>query len=167
MTSLEERIAALETEVGILKDREAIQQLVANYGPLADTANDADGRALMGTLFAEHGVYDLGAGWEATGPTAIGELLNNSEHIGMVNNGCAHVMGLPYITVDGDRGTALSYSRVYRHNDGEFHLWRVSANLWECERINGQWKVARRTNRLINGDPAARELLRRGTGHSA
>jgi len=31
---------------------------------------------------------------------------------------------------------------------------------WELERADGAWRVRRRTNRLLDGDPAARELLR-------
>jgi len=49
---------------------------------------------------------------------------------------------------------------VYRHEAGTFTVWRVSANHWECARIDGQWKVTRRTNRLLDGNEAARDILR-------
>jgi hypothetical protein len=160
MNNLEERLAALESEVQQLKDCEAIRQLLARYGPLADTANSAEGRAHMATLFAKDGEYDLGDEWKAQGRKAIGELLNNPDHLSLVANGSAHVMGLPHITLRGDTATALSYSRVYRHENGEFTVWRVSANRWECARIDGQWQVTRRVNRLLDGNEQARALLR-------
>lgn len=159
MSSLETRLAALEKEVQHLRDCEAIRQLLASYGPLADTADTAEGRRKMGALFAENGVYDLGDEWQAAGPDAIGELLNNPDHLALVANGSAHVMGLPYITVTGDTATALSYSRVYRHQGGEFTVWRVSANRWECQRTDGQWQVTRRVNRLLDGNAQAKALL--------
>jgi len=161
MTTDQSRLIALEAEVQKLKDCEAIRQLLARYGPLADSADTQERRAKMGDLFTDNGVYDLGENWQATGPQEVGELLNNSDHIQLVANGSAHVMGLPYIVLDGDSATALSYSRVYRHQDGEFTLWRLSANFWECSRTEGRWKVNRRTNRMLDGQEAAREILRK------
>ncbi|MFK7733158.1 MAG: nuclear transport factor 2 family protein [Pseudomonadales bacterium] len=160
MDGIETRLAALEAEVQHLRDCEAIRQLLASYGPLADTADSPEGRSAIGALFSENGVYDLGDEWQATGPNAIGELLNNPDHLALVANGSAHVMGLPFITVKGDTATALSYSRVYRHSDGEFSVWRLSANRWECAREDGQWRVTRRVNRLLDGNDQAKALLR-------
>lgn len=153
-------MADLEAQVQKLQDSEDIRQLLAQYGPLADTANSAQRREKAGALFADNGVYDLGENWQATGPYDIGELLNNPAHLELVANGSAHVMGLPYITLNGDSATALSYSRVYRHRNGEFTIWRVSANFWRCVRNNGEWKVVHRSNRLLDGNEEARELLR-------
>lgn len=160
MSNLETRLAALEKEVENLRACEAIRNLLASYGPLADTADTAAGRHRMAELFSTDGVYDLGEDWSAQGREAIGELLNNPDHLQLVANGSAHVMGMPHITLDGDKATALSYSRVYRHENGEFSVWRVSANLWQCQRIAGQWQVTRRVNRLLDGNDSAKALLR-------
>lgn len=159
-TDTQTRLALLEAELQKLQDCEAIRQLLASYGPLADTADNAERRRNMGALFADDGVYDLGEGWSANGPQDIGELLNNPDHLGLVANGSAHVMGMPFIELDGDSATAISYSRVYRHENGRFNIWRVSANRWQCVRVDGKWKVVERKNRLLNGSEAAREILR-------
>ncbi|MFT4520423.1 MAG: hypothetical protein ACI9JM_002826 [Halioglobus sp.] len=161
MSDHEDRLSQLEAAVSRLKDCEAIRQLLARYGPLADSADTPHRRTKAGSLFSQHGVYDLGKDWSAVGPEAIGELLNNPAHLELVANGSAHVMGLPYIVLDGDTATALSYSRVYRHENGEFKIWRVSANEWHCARIKNVWKVERRINRLLDGSEAAREILKR------
>jgi hypothetical protein len=42
-----------------------------------------------------------------------------------------------------------------------FEVFRVSSNRWELRKSDGQWRVQRRTNRLLDGDEAARALLRR------
>lgn len=160
MEDTKNRLNALEAQVKHLQDCESIRQLLASYGPLADTADTAEGRKQMGALFSANGVYDLGDEWQATGPDAIGELLNNPDHLALVANGSAHVMGLPFIKVEGDTATALSYSRVYRHEHGEFTVWRVSANRWECARVDGHWQVTRRVNRLLDGNEQAKALLR-------
>jgi hypothetical protein len=54
----------------------------------------------------------------------------------------------------------VNHSRVYLRDGTSWRLERVSANRWELERADGAWRVRRRTNRLLDGDPAARELLR-------
>jgi hypothetical protein len=159
MKDHESRISLLEAEVQRLRDCEDIRQILARYGPLADSADTAERRLTAGKLFADSGVYDLGKDWKAVGPADVGELLNNPEHLDLVANGSAHVMGLPYITLDGDHASALSYSQVYRYRDGAFSVWRVSINYWECARIRGIWKVVHRTNRLLDGSNAARDLL--------
>jgi hypothetical protein len=159
MGTTDDRIALLETEVNKLKDCEAIRQLLARYGPMVDSADTATRRRAAGELFAADGVYDLADDWQGTGPTGIGELLNNPDHLDLIAHGSAHVMGLPYIVLDGDQATALSYSRVYRHRDGVFSVWRVSINYWQCARVAGQWQVQRRSNRLLDGSAAARALL--------
>ena len=159
MATTEDRIALLETELNKLKDCEAIRQLLARYGPLADSADTDARRRAAGELFAEDGVYDLAEDWQGSGPKAIGELLNNPDHLDLIGHGSAHVMGLPYIVLDGDQASALSYSRVYRHRNGVFNVWRVSINYWQCVRVGGQWKVQRRSNRLLDGSADARALL--------
>ena len=159
MNELETRLTALEAQVRQLTDCEAIRQILARYGPLADSANNDARRLKAGALFADKGVYDLGDNWSATGPEAIGELLNDPQHIELIAKGSAHVMGLPYITLQGDSASALSYSRVYRHEDGEFTVWRVSINYWQLVRSVGDWKVMRRTTRLLNGSDEAYALL--------
>ena len=50
-------------------------------------------------------------------------------------------------------GERLPQGRPY------WRLERVSANRWELERIDGTWRVIRRTNRLLDGTPQARRLL--------
>ena len=59
---------------------------------------------------------------------------------------------------------ATCYSRVYRHGDDGYWVWRVSANRWELVRTPDGWRVKRRVNRTLNGQPDARNILRRAVG---
>src|SRR3546814_11964637 len=70
-------------------------------------------------------------------------------------------MGLPLVQVDGERATAFNYSCVFRP-DGEerFFPWRVSANRCDLVRTGMGWKIERRVNRLMTGDPDTLALLR-------
>ena len=52
-----------------------------------------------------------------------------------------------------------SSASVYLKDGPYWRLERVSANRWELERIDGTWRVIRRTNRLLDGTPEARRLL--------
>jgi len=160
METVEERLDRLEREVERLRDHVAISQLIASYGPLADTAENFELGLDAGSLWEEDGRYDLGSDWIGTGPQGVAALLDNGEHQALVGQGGAHVLSLPVITLSGDEAKAVNYSRVYRHEAGHFSLWRVSANYWELRRTDGQWKVVLRRNRMLDGSEDARAILR-------
>ncbi len=150
------RLAALEARLTELEDREAIRNLIASYGPLADSG-DAGGVA---ALWRDDGVYEVGGFGANRGHAAIAALIEGPTHQQLMHEGCAHLLGPVHIRIDGVRALALGHSCVLRHRDGGFEAYRVSANRWELAReADGQWRVTRRSNRLLDGDPAARALL--------
>lgn len=150
MQSIDQRLQALE-------DREAIRELVASYGPLADSG-DATG---VGALFAEDGAYAVGGMGEAKGRAAIAGLIAGPIHQGLMAAGCAHLLGPVAIDLDGDRAVARGHSVVLRRGGDGFEAYRVSANRWELERRDGQWLVLRRDNALLDGNAEARSLFNR------
>lgn len=143
-----ERLRALE-------DRETIRDLIARYGPLADSG-DAEAVA---ALFAEDGVYAVGGMGEARGRAAIAALISGPVHQSLMADGCAHVLSSPAIDLDGDRAVARCHSVVFRYEDGEWAPVRVAANRWELARGSTGWQVNRRDNVLLDGSVAARDLL--------
>lgn len=149
------RLAALEARLGELEDREAIRNLVASYGPLADSG-DAEGLA---ALWTEDGIYEVGGFGENAGREAIAALIRAPFHQQLMRDGCAHVLGPVHIRLDGERALAIGYSVVFRRMGEGFEAWRVSANRWELEKHRGRWYVRRRRNALLDGDEAARVLL--------
>ncbi len=172
MTDIETRLAALESRISGLEDQVAIYQLMSAYGPLVDSG-DADATA---ALWVEDGIYDWGGGpppapdapvkegpaGAAYSRSAIADMVRGAYHQEIIHGGSGHVIGLPHIVIDGNRATAVSYSRLYR-NDGEnFRVWRVGANLWEFVRTPGGWRVTTRTNRVLDGSEEARAVLRKG-----
>lgn len=150
------RIDALERRLRDVEDQLAIYRLLAAYGPAVDSRTEA---ATAG-LWTETGRYDYG-GAPLVGAQAIGDLVNVQPHVGYVERGCAHVIGMPFVAVEGDRATATGYSRVYLHDGDGWKVERTSANRWELERTQSGWKVANRVNRLLDGSPDGRELLSR------
>ncbi len=139
----------------ILEDREAIRDLIARYGPLAD-AGDA---AAVAALWCENGSYSVGGLNEACGRTAIAELISGPLHQSLMADGCAHVLTTPLIDLAGDSATACCHSVVFRHKHGEWTAVRVAANRWELARTNTGWQVVRRENALLDGSAAARALF--------
>jgi hypothetical protein len=157
MTDLEATVAALQQRVQRLDDQAAIYQLIANYGPAADSGWSE----MAAALWTDDGIYDAQVGaWQ--GREAIAGMISGPTHQGYIHEGCAHVLTMPYITVDGDAAVATCYGQLFR-NDGEnFRIWRVTATRWELVREADGWHIANRVNKLLDGDAEARALLRRG-----
>lgn len=149
MADLEQRLQALE-------DREEIRQLIASYGPLADCGAAQD----VAALWSEDGRYGVAGFADASGRDEIAGLIDGAYHQQLMADGCAHLLGPVAIDLSGDSATARGHSVVLRWNGAAFEVLRVAANRWALARIEGRWQVTRRDNALLQGDAAARELLR-------
>ena len=147
--------ADLAARIALLEDREAIRELIARYGPLAD-AGDCAGAA---ALWTEDGVYEVGGFGSYTGRAAIQTLLEGESHQGLIHGGAAHVLSPPVIDLDGDRAVARTYSVVFRKSGDNWEAHRASANMWHLVRVGAEWKVARRINQLLDGSADARTLI--------
>ncbi|MCP5321467.1 MAG: nuclear transport factor 2 family protein [Pseudomonadales bacterium] len=155
--AIEARLATLETQLTELQDREAIRNLIASYGPLAD-CGDAD---RVAGLWQDDGVYEVGGFGASQGHAAIAALIDGATHRQLMRDGCAHLLGPVHIHIEGGRAVAVGHSCVLRHRDGGFEAYRVSANRWELTKdADGTWRVSKRSNRLLDGNPLAPALLR-------
>lgn len=150
------RLSAMEDRIRRLEDEIAICHLISSYGPAVDTGSGA----AAGELWADRGTYQFDD-TTLVGPADLEAMVAGEGHQSLIRQGCAHIMALPVVHVDGDRARATGYSRVYLHQTDGYEVWRVSANHWELERTPSGWKVTRRVNRTIDGAPEARDLLRR------
>ncbi|WP_378951453.1 nuclear transport factor 2 family protein [Mesorhizobium sp. ANAO-SY3R2] len=157
MSDTEARLAALEARIKGLEDQLAIYQLIATYGPSVDSRTGN----VTASLWAEDGAYDFGAE-PLIGAENVGSLVNIEPHIHYVADGCAHVLSMPHVTVEGDKAVATGYSRVYLNQGDHWRVERASANRWELTRTAEGWRVQNRVNRLLDGRPEARELLSDG-----
>ncbi len=145
----------LEARLQALEDREAIRELIARYGPMADSG-DAAGVA---ALWAEDGSYAVHGFADAVGHAEIAALIEGPYHQQLMADGCAHVLGPVAIDLAGDSATARGHSLVLRWTGSQFEVLRVAANRWELVRTQQGWRVARRENALLQGAAAARALL--------
>lgn len=152
----EDALGALQARVCRLEDESAITKLLMSYGPAAD----AGLTAFAGQLWLEDGVYDWDADGEPhQGSAAVDAMLQGDRHQGLIGRGVAHFGGPPMIDVDGDRAVALNYSLIMRREQDRYFLWRVSAVRWDVERVDSQWRVRRRTNRLLDETGSGRRLF--------
>ena len=117
---------------------------------------DADGAA---AVFAEDAVYDVDGPLLMRGRQGVRDMVHGPRHQAMLPN-CAHQIGPAVVEVDGDRARATGYSRVYVRRAGGIEIHRVSFNRWELERQAGDWRIVRRTTRLL-GHEEAQGLLGR------
>ena len=151
------RFAALEARLRVLEDHVSLYQLMMGYGP----AVDAGESELAAARWTDDGSYDAQVG-EWHGRDAIAGMVDGEMHHGIIGGGSAHVTAMPYVTIDGDRAVATAYAQLYRAESDGFRVWRVTATRWEFVRTGEGWRVQRRVNRLLDGDPEARALLRQG-----
>lgn len=155
-SSGEERLAALERRLRHLEDEMEICRLLATYGP----AVDSRAGATTADLWTDAGRYDFG-GEPLAGREAIEGLVDIPTHVDYVEKGCAHVIGMPLVVIDGDRASATGYSMVCLHDRDGWKVERASANRWELTRTQSGWKVENRINRLMDGSQQGRDLLSR------
>ena len=127
------RLAALERRLQAVEDELAIHRLIVRYGLAVDTGDAARTVA----VFSEDGVYDADVRL-MRGREEVADMVRSDRHQGMVGR-CAHQIGPALVRVDGDRATALGYSRVYLRGDDGIDVYRVSMNRWELERRAGGW----------------------------
>jgi ketosteroid isomerase-like protein len=152
--------ATLEQRVQRMEDESAIRRMLIEYGAFLDAK---DYRAYA-ALFAPDGVWQGGFG-TFTGPAAIEAMLTanlGAPEAGYVNKTNFHMLTNPLITLDGDRA----------HVESKYLFWTASPDnrptpllagryIDEFVRVNGQWKIARRTTwgqipfRDPNAPPAA------------
>lgn len=147
MSSIEQRLQRLE-------DVAAITAVVAAYGPAVDSGS----AAAAADLFTVDGVYDVSP-TPLRGAAAVAAMVDSAPHQGLIGRGCAHLQGIPRIVIDGDTATAVNHSVVLLKAPDGFDVWRVAANRWEFRRTPMGWKVERRINRLLDGDPAAAAVM--------
>jgi SnoaL-like domain len=154
-----ELITSLERRVRMLEDHAAILRLINSWGPAVDTGTSH----AAGALFDEDGELESDLS-RLEGAAAVVAMVESDAQRALIQQGCAHVQTAPLITVEGDHATAIAYSQVYLHTEHGHDVWRVSANRWECRRTPEGWRVARRTNRVIDGNRASHDILVQGLG---
>jgi hypothetical protein len=153
--TIAERLDRLENQLARLQDEQQIRELISSYGPAVDSG---DSRRAA-NIWVEDGVYDAVEVWR--GRAEIAGMVDGETHQRQIAEGCAHVLGVPLIVIDGDRAVATCYSRVFLYRDETFKPWRVAANRWEFVRTSEGWFADSRVNRLLDGSDEARALLGR------
>jgi uncharacterized protein (TIGR02246 family) len=153
---VDQELLRIAETLRVLEDEREIVRLISAYGPAVDSGQSEAAAA----LWTEDGVYDTDAVvWR--GRAEIAAMVESAPHQQLIAEGAAHVIGVPHVRVNGHRAVATCYSRVFRHVEGRFEVWRVAVNRWDLVRTPEGWRATYRTNRLINGSDAARELLGR------
>jgi SnoaL-like domain len=157
-SSAEDRISALEERLQQLQDQLDIYQLMSTYGPSADSGSGD----IIETLFAIDAEYITGiAGINYNSAEEIRTMIESEPlHKELMENGCAHFVTMPVVKVFGDRAVAVCHGQLLRHQDDGFHVWRTSATRWDLVRTSSGWKVAKRRNTLLDGNPEAQNLFR-------
>ena len=153
----EAEIAALARRLQSVEDRLEIINLLATYGPLVDSGECHP----AAELWVDDGVYDVGGSGQARGRKAIAALYEHDLHQSLIHQGSGHVTTTPRITLDGDTATAIAHSFVLLRGEGEWRVWRASANEWKLVRGPHGWQIVERINRPLDGTEQSHDVLRK------
>lgn len=146
----------LETRLRDLEDRFEILQLVAAYGPVADSGSGD----VAERMWLADGWYDSGIE-RFDGAAAVGDMLNSLPlHLELMAGGCTHLNTVPVVNVQGDHATAVCHGQLLRREGDQFVVWRSGAVRWELVRTADGWRIASRQNHLLDGSAPAQELFR-------
>ncbi|MEU6643536.1 nuclear transport factor 2 family protein [Saccharomonospora sp. NPDC046836] len=151
MTDIEERVRRIE-------DQLAIYQVVSRYGPAAD----AGATQAAVDLWQAEGSYEVDGVGSFTGQDEIAGLLESELHQNYIHQGSAHLLSFPHVMLNGDKATAINYAQLALCTKDGFRTIRIVASRWELVRTKQGWQVASRTNVLLDGSQAGRDLLKRG-----
>ncbi len=158
MPDIDDRLALLERRMAMLEDQVAIYQLMAAYGPAADSGSTRQATS----LWAEDGVYDLHSR-VMVGRGEIAQELEGEWHQGLIAQGSGHIVSMPHVVIDGDDAVATCHSRLYRREGDAYRVISCSANRWEFTRGAHGWQVTRRTSRRLDGSKESHALLAQAT----
>ena len=141
--NIEERIAALETEVIQLRDREAIREVIHRYCQAVDRC---DLEMLKGCYhpdgYDDHGFFGCNALQFSDYVVPCLESVDST----------VHAITNTRIQLDGDRASCSSqWSVIHRlkQNEGFTDFWHQGRYLDVFEKRDGEWKIA---HRVIVGD---------------
>jgi len=135
--TLEQRVERMEAE-------SAIRRALIEYGAFLDSRDFA----AYADLFAADGVWVGGFG-TFTGPAAIRQMLIDNlgaPEPGFVNKSNFHMLTNPLIEVDGDRARVTSKYMFWTRSTEDRPTPSLAGRyVDEFVRVNGEWKIARRT----------------------
>jgi len=160
LQELKAELAALRERVRQLEDHRDLTQLVAQYGPSVDSGT-ADETTSIWTEDGEFAVVGGEHTFTMNGSEDIAAMVNGAGHQSLIMNGCAHVLTVPHVVIDGDTASGRSYALNIRWDPAADRFWvaRVSANKWHWQRTDKGWKVVQRINSNLDGAEASRALL--------
>jgi hypothetical protein len=162
--------ATLEDRIRVIEDRLEIYNLIASHPPSADTG----GSEHIAACWVEDGAFDRGENLSSPrGRDALAAHVKTPAHQAAIAGGLAHFTGLPHVAIDGDSAVVTSYLQILvpqtqgdavevpNHGSGKgFRIHRMTANRWELVRTPQGWKFKHRTLRQLDGNEAARKILR-------
>lgn len=159
---LRQEVAALTKRMRALESLVEITQLVAQYGPSVDSGS-ADATA---ALWTEGGRFEAVGSLTMAGREQIAGMVDSGGHQGLILKGCAHVLTVPHVVLQGeDEATGRSYALNIRWDAEAARFWvaRVSANTWRWQRTSEGWKIVDRVNANLDGSPQPRDMLAPGS----
>jgi len=160
LQALKNELATLKARLQTLEDHIEISNMVASYGPAADSGS----AQAVADLFTADGLYaivDADKPYPMKGHDEIAQMVQDSGHQGLIHNGCGHFVLPPTVEVNGDEAQGRGYALNIRWDPEAKRWWiaRLSANTWTWTRTKDGWRIVERLNAKLDGSAKARAML--------
>lgn len=159
-----DRIAEIEARLSRLEDERAIRELISAYCYHADSGHDED----LLALFTTDGVMSSKVAGEARAAVGADQILAqiadpSGHHRPDLYRHGLHLLGENLVVeIDGDEATASTYSLLVLKRDADLVIYSASSNRWSLRRVEGAWRIAERSRRVIADEAFDEVLLRCG-----
>ena len=154
MTTLEDRVGALEKAVRNLSDQLDLFRLTASFAPCVDSG---DGEATA-NLWIEDGVYQTDVG-RYDGRKEIAAMVRGAANLDVIKAGSGHVVTMPRLTITGDEAVGVGHALLFVRDGDGYRTWRLSANRWDYVRTPEGWRIKHRTNQLLDASEKGRQMF--------
>jgi ketosteroid isomerase-like protein len=153
-----------QSKTNILDRLRAVEDRLEILNILAGSALSADigSEAYWADIFTEDAVLDQKPEVQHRGRDEILKLIGGENQRAAIEHGMAHLASLPFVTVNGDRASAIGYLLVVVRDEqaravdlpGKVNslclsIYHLSVNRWEFIRTPTGWKVSNRIVRPL------------------
>jgi hypothetical protein len=157
-SELSDELEALKREVQVLKDKEAIRDVLSRYALLFDLGSYDK----WYELWMEDATFSTGEPEKYNNMNGKAAIKANYGTVPKQHRATQHMQIACVIKVDGDTATAIGYQVITAHRGtaGEAPIVaKTGVRSWTFQRSQGKWLIKKTVSRTMKDLPACLEIV--------